>query len=50
MVFYGPYVVVDGYDGDVPGAFGGKAVECALRLTAQFEARDERPSIVNAPI
>ena len=28
IAFYGPYVVVDGYDGDIPGAFSGKSVEC----------------------
>ena len=39
IAFYGPYVVVDGYDGDVPGAFSGKAVECTLRLTVQFRGQ-----------
>ena len=39
IAFYGPYVVVDGYDGDIPGAFSGKAVECTLRLTVQFRGQ-----------
>ena len=45
IAFYGPYVVVDGYDGDIPGAFSGKAVECTLRLTVH-----PRTEIVNHPI
>ena len=39
IAFYGPYVVVDGYDGDIPGAFSGKSVECTLRLTVQFRGQ-----------
>ena len=39
IAFYGPYVVVDGYDGDIPGAFSGRPVECTLRLTVQFRGQ-----------
>ena len=39
IAFYGPYVVVDGYDGNIPGTFSGKAVECTLRLTVQFRGQ-----------
>ena len=39
IAFFGPYVVVDGYDGDIPGAFSGKPVECTLRMTVQFRGQ-----------
>ncbi|QNJ47549.1 capsid protein [Vingilotevirus gimli] len=39
IAFYGPYVVVDAADGDVPGAFSGQAVECTLRITVQFRGQ-----------
>ena len=49
IAFYGPYMVVDGPNGDVSGAFSKAQVECTLRLTAsQFRGRDESPSTVNA--
>ena len=39
IAFYGPYVVVDGYDGNISGIFSGKAVECTLRITVQFRGQ-----------
>lgn len=39
IAFYGPYVVVDAVDGDIPGAFSGQAVECTLRLSVQFRGQ-----------
>ena len=49
IAFYGPYMVVDGPNGDVSGAFSKAQVECTLRLTVNSEGRDESPSTVNAP-
>lgn len=39
IAFYGPYMVVDGPNGDVPGAFSKAQVECTLRLTVQFKGQ-----------
>ena len=39
IAFYGPYVVVDGYKGDIPSALSGQSVECTLRLTVQFRGQ-----------
>ena len=39
IAFYGPYVVVDGYNGDIPTAYAGRPVECTLRLTVQFRGQ-----------
>ena len=39
IAFYGPYVVVDGYDGNISGTFSGRAVECTLRMTVQYRGQ-----------
>ena len=39
IAFYGPYMVVDGPNGDVSGAFSKAQVECTLRLTVQFRGQ-----------
>ena len=39
IAFYGPYMVVDGPNGDVPGAFSKAQVECTLRVTVQFKGQ-----------
>jgi len=39
IAFYGPYVVVDEYTGDIPTSLAGKAVECTLRITVQFRGQ-----------